>query len=75
MQADREELEVVFLGTGAALPSKYRNVTATYLNFFGKVMATPMPCFPKGPAGPGGLCRPDACSVPIHSVACVRTSC
>ena len=39
MQAGREELEVVFLGTGAALPSKYRNVTGTYLHFFGKVAA------------------------------------
>ena len=26
--ADRDQLEVVFLGTGAAIPSKYRNVTA-----------------------------------------------
>ena len=49
MQAGREELEVVFLGTGAALPSKYRNVTATYLHFFDKVVAPPMPCFPEGP--------------------------
>jgi len=37
VQADRETLEVLFLGTGAALPSKYRNVTATYLNMFDKV--------------------------------------
>lgn len=36
-QADREVLEVLFLGTGAALPSKYRNVTATYLHLFDKV--------------------------------------
>ena len=69
MQAGREELEVVFLGTGAALPSKYRNVTATYLNFFGKVMAMPMPCYSEGL---GGVCRPDACSMtPFHGV-CVR---
>lgn len=27
-------MEIVFLGTGAAIPSKYRNVTATYLNLF-----------------------------------------
>lgn len=37
VQANRETLEVLFLGTGAALPSKYRNVTATYLNLFDKV--------------------------------------
>lgn len=37
VQADRETLEVLFLGTGAALPSKYRNVTATYLHLFAKV--------------------------------------
>lgn len=33
-QAGPEELEVVFLGTGAALPSKYRNVTCIYINRF-----------------------------------------
>lgn len=32
----RESLELVLLGTGAAMPSKYRNVTATYLDFFDK---------------------------------------
>eukprot|EP00803_Ostreobium_quekettii_P004091 evm.model.scf_112.2 EVM.evm.TU.scf_112.2 scf_112:6839-12772(+) len=32
----REELEVTFLGTGSAVPSKYRNVTSIYLDFFGK---------------------------------------
>ena len=69
MQAGREELEVVFLGTGAALPSKYRNVTATYLNFFGKVMAAPMPRFPQGP-GLRPACRPDACSMPMRAMAC-----
>lgn len=34
MQADRELLEVCFLGTGAAIPSKYRNVTSLYLRLF-----------------------------------------
>ncbi|DBB10539.1 TPA: hypothetical protein ACH3X3_002076 [Trebouxia sp. C0006] len=33
-QAGAEELEVVFLGTGAAMPSKYRNVTSIYINRF-----------------------------------------
>lgn len=33
-QLGRESLEIVFLGTGAALPSKYRNVTGIYLDFF-----------------------------------------
>ena len=37
VQADRRTLEILFLGTGAALPSKYRNVTATYLHLFDKV--------------------------------------
>lgn len=32
--AGREELEVVFLGTGASIPSKYRNVTGIYLHRF-----------------------------------------
>ena len=32
----RSSLEVVFLGTGAAIPSKYRNVTGIYLDFFDK---------------------------------------
>lgn len=36
VQAGREELEVVFLGTGAALPSKYRNVTGIYINCFAR---------------------------------------
>lgn len=27
-------MEILFLGTGAAVPSKYRNVTATYLHMF-----------------------------------------
>ena len=35
VQAGREEMEVVFLGTGAAIPSKYRNVTGIHLNRFG----------------------------------------
>eukprot|EP00887_Chlorella_sp_A99_P006161 scaffold3.g6161.t1 len=34
--ADREEFEVTFLGTGASVPSKYRNVTGVYVNLFGK---------------------------------------
>ncbi|EIE21088.1 Metallo-hydrolase/oxidoreductase, partial [Coccomyxa subellipsoidea C-169] len=29
-------LEILFLGTGAAMPSKYRNVTATYLHIFAR---------------------------------------
>ena len=29
-----DELEVTFLGTGAAIPSKYRNVSGIYLDFF-----------------------------------------
>lgn len=33
-KAGRESLEVTFLGTGAAVPSKYRNVTSLYLNLF-----------------------------------------
>ena len=36
VQASDEEVEVVFLGTGAALPSKYRNVTSIYINRFSK---------------------------------------
>ena len=32
----REEMELVFLGTGAAQPSKYRNVTSLYTHFFDK---------------------------------------
>ena len=35
-QAGEEELEVVFLGTGAAMPSKYRNVTSIYINRFAR---------------------------------------
>ena len=34
-QAGREDMEIVFLGTGAAIPSKYRNVTGIHLNRFG----------------------------------------
>lgn len=30
----RSEFEVTFLGTGAAVPSKYRNVTGLHLNLF-----------------------------------------
>lgn len=30
----REEVEVTFLGTGAAVPSKYRNVTGIHVNLF-----------------------------------------
>ena len=32
--AGRQELEVTFLGTGAAVPSKYRNVTGVLANLF-----------------------------------------
>lgn len=32
----REELEVTFLGTGAAIPSKYRNVTGIHVNLFSR---------------------------------------
>lgn len=31
-----ECLEITFLGTGAAIPSKYRNVTGIYLNLFSR---------------------------------------
>ena len=34
--AGREELEVTFLGTGAAIPSKYRNVTGVLANLFAR---------------------------------------
>ena len=30
----RNELEIVFLGTGAAIPAKYRNVSGIYVNLF-----------------------------------------
>ena len=32
----RDELEVTFLGTGAAIPSKYRNVTGIHVNLFSR---------------------------------------
>ncbi|OMO69077.1 zinc phosphodiesterase ELAC protein 2-like protein [Corchorus olitorius] len=32
----REDLEIIFLGTGSSQPSKYRNVTAIYLNLFSR---------------------------------------
>ena len=32
----RDEWEVTFLGTGAAIPSKYRNVTGIHVNLFGR---------------------------------------
>lgn len=32
----RDEWEVTFLGTGAAVPSKYRNVTGIHLNLFAR---------------------------------------
>lgn len=35
-QMTDRELEITFLGTGAALPSKYRNVSAIFLNLFEK---------------------------------------
>lgn len=31
-----ESLEITFLGTGAAIPSKYRNVTGIYLSLFAR---------------------------------------
>lgn len=31
-----DELEITFLGTGSAVPSKYRNVTGIYFDFFKK---------------------------------------
>ncbi len=34
--AGREDLELTFLGTGASLPSKFRNVTSIYADFFSK---------------------------------------
>ncbi|GMH40785.1 hypothetical protein BSKO_08689 [Bryopsis sp. KO-2023] len=35
-QIAADELELTFLGTGSAVPSKYRNVTCIYLDFFKK---------------------------------------
>ncbi|KAH0721288.1 hypothetical protein KY290_006210 [Solanum tuberosum] len=32
----REDLEIVFLGTGSSIPSKYRNVSSIYVNLFSK---------------------------------------
>ncbi|OMO64527.1 zinc phosphodiesterase ELAC protein 2-like protein [Corchorus capsularis] len=32
----RDDLEIIFLGTGSSQPSKYRNVTAIYLNLFSR---------------------------------------
>ncbi|XP_015165885.1 zinc phosphodiesterase ELAC protein 2-like [Solanum tuberosum] len=32
----RDDLEIVFLGTGSSLPSKYRNVSSIYVNLFSK---------------------------------------
>ena len=32
----RDELEIVFLGTGAAIPAKYRNVSGIYVNLFAR---------------------------------------
>jgi ribonuclease Z len=32
----REEMELVFLGTGSSQPSKYRNVSSIYVNLFDK---------------------------------------
>jgi hypothetical protein len=32
--SQRRDFEVTFLGTGAAVPSKYRNVTGIHLNLF-----------------------------------------
>ncbi|XP_055808983.1 tRNAse Z TRZ4, mitochondrial-like isoform X2 [Solanum dulcamara] len=32
----RDDLEIVFLGTGSSIPSKYRNVSSIYVNLFSK---------------------------------------
>lgn len=32
----RDDLEIVFLGTGSSVPSKYRNVSSIYVNLFSK---------------------------------------
>lgn len=32
----RDDLEIVLLGTGSSQPSKYRNVSAVYINLFSK---------------------------------------
>ncbi|XP_057982112.1 tRNAse Z TRZ4, mitochondrial-like isoform X2 [Malania oleifera] len=32
----RDDLEIVFLGTGSSQPSKYRNVSSVYINLFSK---------------------------------------
>ncbi|NP_001312412.1 zinc phosphodiesterase ELAC protein 2-like isoform X2 [Nicotiana tabacum] len=32
----RDDLEIVFLGTGSSIPSKYRNVSSIYFNLFSK---------------------------------------
>ncbi|MCO5614202.1 hypothetical protein L7F22_068482 [Adiantum nelumboides] len=34
LQGERDELEIVFLGTGSSQPSKYRNVSGIYLHLF-----------------------------------------
>lgn len=34
--AGRDTMEVVFLGTGAAIPAKYRNVTGIYVHLFAR---------------------------------------
>ena len=57
VQADRRTLEILFLGTGAALPSKYRNVTATYLHLFDKV-CIPSLCLQKPMASWQLTCLP-----------------
>ncbi|MCO5574136.1 hypothetical protein L7F22_027916 [Adiantum nelumboides] len=36
LQGERDELEIVFLGTGSSQPSKYRNVSGIYLHLFGQ---------------------------------------
>lgn len=33
-KVEEEGFQTVFLGTGAACPSKYRNVTSVYLDFY-----------------------------------------
>lgn len=34
LKSSREEMEVVFLGTGSSQPSKYRNVSGIYVHLF-----------------------------------------
>lgn len=63
----REEFEVTFLGTGAAVPSKYRNVTGIHVNLFDRGGLL-MDCGALGLVGQcwcnrGGSCRVAACGM------------